>query len=334
MRRFIGRLVRFGAKIAIAILIVVVVILSFFRVQASIRERSRAPDLAPSWGRLVTVQQRGVFIQERGPATGMPVIFTHGMGAWSELWRLTLDAVGNSGFRAIAIDLPPFGFSDRPADGSYTTGDQAQRIIGVLDTLGISRAIFVGHSFGGGPTLEAALRRPDRVTALVLADPAVAFEEGTSSPAIAALMSIRPLRNAVLSATATNPRLTRYLTSQFVARQEAVTKERIAVLQRPLAVRGSTNALGDWLSSFLTPERGLRTQTPAAYAAFDRPTLIIWGSLDTTTPLEDGQRLHRLLPGSELAVMDGIGHMPQIEDPAEFNRLLLEFLKRVKGNSR
>ena len=331
MYRVILRLAKWIVRIATALVVVVVLALSFFRAQAALRERKAASEVAPAGGRLVAVDGGGVFIQTRGPDDGIPVLFTHGMGAWSELWRSTLDTVGQAGFRAIAIDLPPFGFSDRPSNARYGSADQAARIIGVLDALGIQRAIFVGHSFGGGPTLEAALRRPDRVAALVLADPAVNFDESADGPgAVAALLSIRPLRNAILSATATNPSLTHYLMSQFVARKEAVSPERLTVLQRPLVVRGSTNALGDWLQAFLTPEIGLRTQTPSAYAAFNRPTLIIWGALDTTTPLEQGKRLEQLIRGSQLAVMDGIGHMPQIEDPAGFDRLLLPFIERFK----
>ena len=72
----------------------------------------------------------GVFVQEKGPADGIPVVLFHGTAAWSELWRRTSDALAAAGFRVIALDLPPFGFSDRP--GSYTRQDQAARINDVL----------------------------------------------------------------------------------------------------------------------------------------------------------------------------------------------------------
>ena len=58
------------------------------------------------------------------------------------------------------------------------------------------------------------------------------------------------------------------------------------------------------------------------------PALVIWGDLDTTTPLAQGRRLAEVIPGAELAVMPGVGHMPQIEDPPAFNQLLVEFLQR------
>ena len=61
------------------------------------------------------------------------------------------------------------------------------------------------------------------------------------------------------------------------------------------------------------------------------PTLIIWGDRDTTTPLPQGQRLAQVIAGDDLAVMPGIGHMPQLEDVDQFNRLLLTFLERQRG---
>ena len=78
----------------------------------------------------------------------MPVVLIHGTAAWSELWRATIDALAAAGFHVIALDLPPFGFSDRPGD--YTRERQAARIDGVLDQLGVAPAIIVGHSFGAG----------------------------------------------------------------------------------------------------------------------------------------------------------------------------------------
>jgi pimeloyl-ACP methyl ester carboxylesterase len=335
MRRTLLRVVRLSLRIIVVVVLIIGCTLTCFRVQAAIRERRTAAEIAPADGQLVPVNGGRIFIQTTGPADGIPVVFTHGMGAWSELWRLTLDEVGSAGFRAIALDLPPFGFSDRPTPPRYTCSDQADRIIGVLDALRIPRAIFVGHSFGGGPTLEAALRRPDRVEALVLADPAVNFDETHDAPGMTShLLAIRPLRNAILSATMTNPLLSRFLLSQFVARQEAVSDARLQVLRRPLAIEGTTDALGDWLVAFASPENGLQTQRQDAYSSFKRPSLIIWGALDQTTPLAQGRRLHQLIPASRLSVLDGVGHMPQIEDPAAFNRVLLDFLQRFKVRGR
>lgn len=321
---------RIGKWTALAVLFVLVLLtvtLGACRWQAASHESRTRQDAAPKAGRFVHAADIDVFIQERGPERAPIVLFVHGMGAWSEFWRDTLDATAAAGFRAVALDLPPFGYSERPPQKTYGRIDQARRILGVIDALGAQQVTLVGHSFGGGPTLEAALMAPDRLSRLVLADAAVGVGVPDGSPGLAGtLLGVRALRNTLVSATVTNPRLTRRLLTQFVARAEAVTDARIKVIQEPLAVEGGTDAFGDWLLAFVTSHETVLSKQPSAYAALHMPALVIWGDQDTTTPLEQGQELARLIPGATLSVMPGIGHMPQIEDPDQFNRLLLSFL--------
>ena len=264
----------------------VAAVLGTFWWRAHARETLNRADAAPKSGRFVRAADVEIFVQEIGSPTAPVVLFVHGMGAWSELWRETLAATAAAGFRAVAMDLPPFGYSARPAPGAYGRQDQARRILGVLDALGVRQATLVGHSFGGGPTMEAVLLAPQRVRALVLADAAIGLDaagSGGGGPA-ATLLGVRPLRNAIVSATATNPLLSRSLLARFVARPEAVTDARIRVLQAPLVLRGATDAFGDWLLDFLTSREVSLSATPAAYRGLAMPTLIIWGDLDTTTP--------------------------------------------------
>jgi pimeloyl-ACP methyl ester carboxylesterase len=317
--------------VLLALLVVcVAVALGTFRWQAHARETKTRGDAAPAGGRFVRAADVEVFVQEVG-ASGAPVVlFIHGMGAWSELWRETLVATAAAGFRAVAIDLPPFGYSERPSPGAYGRQHQARRILGVVDALGVEQATLVGHSFGGGPTMEAVLLAPGRARALVLADAAIGLDSpdgGETGPAT--VLRARPLRNALVSATVTNPLLTRRLLSGFVARPTAVTDARVVVLQAPLVVRGATNAFGDWLLDFLTSREVALSTHADAYRALKLPTLVIWGEQDTTTPLPQGRRLAQAIPGAELAVMPGVGHMPQIEDVDQFNRLLVTFLRTL-----
>src|SRR5262245_9007962 len=191
--------------------------LAAFAWRASARETKTRADAAPAAGRFVRSTDVEIFVQELGPRDAPPVLFVHGMGAWSEIWRATLEATAAAGFRAVAIDLPPFGYSERPATAAYSRQVQARRILGVLDALGLRQPMLVGHSFGAGPTLEAVLLDPSRVKGLVLADAAIgldAVDEGTSVPA--RLLRWRWLREAVVSATVTNPLLTRTLLTQFM----------------------------------------------------------------------------------------------------------------------
>lgn len=108
----------------------------------------------------------------------------------------------------------------------------------------------------------------------------------------------------------------------FIADPAAATPERVAVYQRPLSVEGTTRAMGQWLPALLTPREPARSEDPAAYAGLSMPVLLIWGDRDTVTPLAQGQRLATLAPRAELAVLTGVGHIPQIESPSRFEELL------------
>lgn len=326
-------LLRLGKWVLITLagsFVLVALALVVFRWQAHAREMGIPAEAAPVTGRFVDVRGVSIFVQETVPATGPVVVFVHGMGAWSEIWRETMTAVGADGFRAVALDLPPFGYSDKRRAIGYTRRAQAERILGVLDALDIRRAILVGHSFGGGPTMEATLLAPERVRLLVLADAAIGLDDAGAGDGgwVLAALRIRALRNAIVSATVTNPLLTRRLLSSFVADPRAVTEARLGMLQRPMVVRGSTDAFGEWLLEFLASRETPLSKKPDTYASLDLPTLVIWGDRDTTTPLPQGKRLAALIRGAELAVMAGVGHMPQIEDTAQFNRLLLDFLRK------
>jgi pimeloyl-ACP methyl ester carboxylesterase len=333
LRRTVRALLWAGAGLAL----VLVVTLAGFRWQAERREAHAAGDLAPPTGRFVTARDVRLFVQELGPRSGPTVLLIHGTGAWSETWRETMHALAGAGFRAIAIDLPPFGFSQRPADRSYAPAQQGLRIAAALEALGVARAVLVGHSFGGGPTVEAAFSAPGRIRALVAVDVALGLGTGeprvdAPSPLLQRALALEPLRDAVVATFLTNPLFTRTLLESFVADPAAATDARVRIYQAPLAVEGTTRAIGAWLPALLTAEGTPRSATPAPSRALAVPTLVVWGDRDTITPLAQGRYLAGLIPGARLAVLEGVGHIPQIESPARFNAVLLEFVSGLAAD--
>jgi pimeloyl-ACP methyl ester carboxylesterase len=205
---------------------------------------------------------------------------------------------------------------------------------GRSDALQVRRAILVGHSFGGGPTVEAALLAPERVRALVLVDAALRIRpDGVPARpapgAVRALLAVTPIRDGVVATFLTNPSFTRRLLAGFVADPAAATAERVAVYQKPLVIRGSTHAIGEWLPELLAPPAAAVSEDPAAYRGLTMPLTAIWGALDTVTPLAQGERLVRLVPHATLAVLAQAGHIPQIESPREFAELLRETVQAL-----
>jgi pimeloyl-ACP methyl ester carboxylesterase len=331
MKKWLGVLF----KTIIAILGLLIAAILFFTIQASLRETKTRQEAAPSTGRFVQAGDIELFIQEMGPQEGEPILFIHGTAAWSGLWRETMTPLAEAGYHCIAIDIPPFGFSERPATPSYGNVAQAKRIIALMDKLEIQHAILFGHSFGGGATVETALMIPERIDALILEDVGglnlnLQSVTQTQSPSAVEMFLSTPLvRNPVLASTATNPLFTRTFLSKMVLDPADITDEKIDVLQRPLVLKDSTHTLGDWLKSVLGPQQVSLTSDPKNYQTLTMPTLILWGDSDTVIPLKEGQYLQSIIPHAELKVLKGVNHIPHVEDLDTVVKLSVEFLTRI-----
>ena len=328
MQKWLGYIL----KTLAAILALILAVILFFNLQANLRETKTRQEAAPSTGRFVQAGDVELFIQEMGPADGQVILFIHGTAAWSGLWRETMTPLAEAGYRCIAIDIPPFGYSERPATPSYGNADQARRIVAMMDSLGIERAILLGHSFGGGATMETALTIPERIDALILEDVGglnlnLQPASNTQGPsAIEMFLGTPFVRNPVLATTATNPLFTKTLISAMILDPADATKENINILQQPLVLQDATNTLGDWLKSVLGPQEISLTTDPANYQTLTMPTLIIWGDSDTVIPLKEGEYLQSILPDAELVLMQGVNHIPHIEDHDKFIEIVLGFL--------
>ena len=328
----VGRVIRRTLGIVfLGIPLVVLLVLGAFRVAASAREFTTQKDAAPSTGRFIRAVDVDMFVQEAGPDSAPAVVLIHGTGAWSEIWRETMTALAAKGFHTVALDLPPFGFSERPANATYDNVSQARRILAVLDTLGLDSVVLVGHSFGGRATMEATFMATPRVRRLVLVDVALNIQEGATEPKLhwlpKTVLAIAPLRNALVSATLTNPMLTRTLFKQLIYNDDAATDARVHMLQQPFLVKGSTSRLGQWLRQFMGPQQPSLATERRRYASLPMPVLVIWGNHDDLTPLAQGEDLVALIPNAQLVVIRNSGHIPAVENPAAFNSALVAFLQ-------
>lgn len=320
-----------GTLIVAGILLgLIVLVLAGFRVASLLRESRSRAQAAPTSARFARAGGLEIYYQESGPVDGPTVLLIHGTGAWSEIWRGTMQALSDAGFRCIALDLPPFGFSERPVPPDYTDASQAGRILGLLDALEIRHVTLVGHSFGARPTVEAALRDPNRVQALVLIDAALGLQATAGRPPILsrALLASAPVRDALVSATMTNPMFSRRLLRLLILDPADATDQQIRMIQQQFRVKGTSHALGGWLERFVLAQDHSMAGDRAEYSRLGMPTLVVWGEADSITPLPQAKDLMTVLPNAELVVLENSGHLPLIEDGPALNHALLEFLKR------
>lgn len=115
---------------------------------------------------LIQVDGRRAYVEDRGE--GEAVVLVHGFGSSTYSWRGVIPELARD-FRVVSVDLPGFGFTERPTDSvDYTRFAQGEFLLGVADALGIDRFHLVGHSYGGAVGAALAVRRPERIASLTL----------------------------------------------------------------------------------------------------------------------------------------------------------------------
>ena len=174
---------------------------------------------------------------------------------------------------------------------------------------------------------------PGRIDSLILEDVGglnLNLQSTAQRPSPAGYFLGTPfIRNPVLATTATNPLFTKTLISAMILDPEDATEETVTILQEPLVLQGSTNTLGDWLQAVLGPQEVSLTSDPANYQRLTMPALLLWGDKDTVIPLQEGEYLQSILPNAELVIMQGVNHIPHIEDQETFIEVVLGFLDQV-----
>jgi 2-succinyl-6-hydroxy-2,4-cyclohexadiene-1-carboxylate synthase len=266
-----------------------------------------------------TANVNGIEIHYRDAGEGFPVVLAHGYTGNSRNWALTVPAVRDQ-FRTISVDLRGHGLSAKPeSEDEYTYPLMAGDVKGLLDHLGIDRCYVVGHSMGGRIAQHLILENPELFDALVLVD--------TSGE----------------TTFARRGELTRLIDFARKHGMEATFEEtaRTSALTSP-TLRANPQFVALWREQFLMTSLAAYCGCGKAalgsdpvldrLAAVSVPTLVICGENDEPF-LDPSRHLHGAIPGSTLAMVPNAGHSPQIETPAEFNRVLTEFLSRVRETS-
>ena len=297
--------------------LIVLVLLVMVRFAALGRESQSLEAVVPGDGQLVQAGDLQILIMAKGPVDGAALLFAHGTAAWSGLWEPTLDAIGDQGYRAIGFDMPPLGFSVHASEGFFSLAKQAQRILALVKAMEI-KPTMVAHSIGAGPVIEAVMLDQSAFAGLVVVDGAIGLGQHMDQGALPLPLRPKVFREAAIALTMTNPWSTGFFLRRLIHVKEAASDEVISVLHRPLSRQGTTAAYADWLPSLLVAPQDALSTRAEEYQTLSLPVVYIWGAEDTVTPLEQGKELLEITPAAELLTLQGVGHIPQIEDPSSF----------------
>lgn len=260
----------------------------------------------------VSVEGHNIGYAEFG--SGPTIVLLHGLWGGLNEWSPIIDALSES-HRVIAMDFIGFHGSDKP-DLKYSNEVLSRYLAGFIRELALRNVTLMGHAMGANAATYSAVHHPENISRLVLIDGAGYRnpERDLSKPPSEGMLRFRKV------ATGDTLESTRGLLERRVLDESLVTDDWV---EESLELwRNSAKAIGDMLF-----EGGDLTEDEMRQISL--PTLVVWGSDDAVFPIENAERLHADIEGAQVRVIDGTGHLPQIEDPDGFLSAVLPFLMEV-----
>ena len=256
----------------------------------------------------IATRRGRISIDDTGTGGAIPILFLHGVGSDKSVWAPQLAHFGQRR-RAVALDYPGYGDSE-PID-SATRDDFATACLAALDSLLIERAHICGLSLGGVIAIAMVALAPARCASLILADSFAVHPDGQAiydrSVAASNAMSMAEL------AAARAPLLLGAAASEELKAEVIATMGRID----PAAYRLGAEAV--WLAD-----------QRARAKSIEAPTLIMVGNEDIITPPALSEQLGTLIAGSRIEIVNGAGHLANIEQPEMFNECVDRFLSEIE----
>jgi pimeloyl-ACP methyl ester carboxylesterase len=275
-----------------------------------------------------------------GPANGRTALLLHGKNFCAATWAPTIAVLAQAGFRVVAVDQIGFCKASKPTGYQFSLPQLAANTKGLLNALGVEKAVVVGHSMGGMLGARFAIQHPEAVERLVLVNP-IGLEDWQAEGVPFATMDAAfagERRTTFDSIKAYQQRV--YYDGDWRPEYDAPV-EMLAGMYA-----GPGGEIVAW-NQAQTSDMIFTQPVVHEFGRIAAPTTLIIGGTDRTAPganrapeavqarlglyPELGRRAAEAIPNAELVLFDDLGHAPQTEDPERFHRALLEALAGPEG---
>ncbi|HRG51381.1 MAG TPA: alpha/beta fold hydrolase [Bacteroidia bacterium] len=240
----------------------------------------------------------------------LPIIFIHGFPFDKSSWKLQQNYLSQY-TRVITYDIRGFGKST-PGEEKISISLLADDLIKFMDALQVPKAVICGLSMGGYILLNALNRYPDRFAAIILSDTQCIADSAEAKEK--RQKNIQLVASGGLSEYTENMIQNLFYSESFTTKPEAIAAIRKVMLTtQPTIITDTLHALANREEMCYTLEKIII------------PTLVISGKEDKSIPFQQSSFMHQQIPRSILQLIDKAGHLPNLEQPDEFNRLIKDF---------
>lgn len=253
-----------------------------------------------------TTKVQGIPAHVLRGGSGIPLLIVHGWGSAAERYREAFRLIPEAAVSVVIPDLPGFGVTSPPPN-TWSHREYVSWVYELLRIVGTAQPVVLGHSFGGGIALMLAVQHPEAVRALILYGARILTHR--SEPKLSLFRTL---------AKAGKPFFQLPGLSSFAAPARRL-------LYRLAGARDYLSA-GNLKPIF---ERVSAEDLSPALRHVSVPTGILWGREDRETPVSDAEYIHAAIPGSELRILDGVGHSIRGEQPERFVEELLRMIHRL-----
>ncbi len=266
---------------------------------------------------------------------GPLVMLVHGLGGSAANWITVADRIAAAGYRVIAPDLAGFGITP-PGERGASVDANAELVADLVDHFDAGPATLVGNSMGGLVSILAATRFPRAVSALVLVDPALPLPSVRPPDPEVALKLIGPLVPALGGPAMRAYRATHSPESETNETLAMCTADPTSVAPEARAAMVEMNRIRrtlDWsVPAFLDADRSIarhvfnKRRFRKMLHAVSQPTLLLEGEEDRLVPLDAARWAAAERPDWTFVTLDGVGHLPMLEDPDRFLEVVMPWL--------